>query len=105
MRSTYPIEIFTTFLNKNKITHVREGTFRGLEQLQRLTLSENELTYIGENAFSSPSKLISLFLNANNLTELEDDNLFADLTKLKVLCSFTSEWKKYLYCEHLFKKQ
>ena len=52
-------------LSNNKISHIEEGTFKGLSKLAILDLDENPIEHIDSNSFNHLKNLKTLSLNSN----------------------------------------
>ncbi|XP_023237644.1 connectin-like [Centruroides sculpturatus] len=78
-----PDKIKNLRLDHDEITSVEEGAFRGLTQLQKLSLADNRLQDVNRGILPRPaSKLKWLDLSYNRLNSLPED-FFHDMPHLK----------------------
>uniref|UniRef100_A0A3B4T8Z9 Toll-like receptor 22 n=2 Tax=Seriola dumerili TaxID=41447 RepID=A0A3B4T8Z9_SERDU len=71
-------------LNKNSISHIKDGAFSDLVQLTNLTIDLNNLTNVTDNMFQGLSKLVYLSLYFNQITHISP-LAFQHLTSLQRL--------------------
>ena len=71
-------------LQGNCISHIEDGTFMEMEELNRLILSKNNLSRLFKGTLQGLTKLTKLWLSGNQISEI-DDGAFTDLRSLKYM--------------------
>lgn len=73
-------------LDKNKLSSLDKYIFRGLYNLERLSISSNQLIgSLDPEIFVDLKKLVYLYLDKNQLSSLGDGSIFNGLSKLQSL--------------------
>lgn len=75
----------TLNISYNLITSLGKGTFKGLKSLQVLDVSDNQIETIHLGAFKDTNDLQVLDLSNNKITSFNDDLIFNNLGKLRVV--------------------
>ena len=62
----------TLMLDHNRISNLRKGWYRGLENVQNLSLAHNDIEFLRENEFSKLSHLQVLHLHNNRIRSINE---------------------------------
>ena len=71
-------------LQDSCISHIEDGTFMEMEELNRLILLKNNLSHLFKGTLQGLTKLTKLWLSGNQISEI-DDGAFTDLRSLKYM--------------------
>ena len=82
--SDIPPEATEIYLEDNRITELKTGTFSNFTQCTKLYIHHNSVTTIEENAFSGMGQLRTLYLHYNEITFLKK-SMFSGLHSLTFL--------------------
>ena len=75
----------TLLLSHNRLSHLGEGMFRGLDKLKLLDLARNPIAVLEPGVFSDLSQLTALHLNSTDVLRNVPEGTFQGCRKLKIL--------------------